>query len=145
MVDRVSASIVIGGNLPAIHVPTFIGFVIGEGLSLDWEGEPFRAEHLASGSPLALMAHEVALGRFEPLEDFCVAHGLPYVRWCAGCSSWAAQRAVFTGEGVIRLFPVDGDDGVLIDRATVMELGNVEAIIAYLDAADFEVPLLHIV
>jgi len=91
------------------------------------------------------MAHEVALGRFEPLEDFCVAHGLSYVRWCAGCSSWGAQRAVFTGEGAIRLFPVDGDDGVLIDRAAVMNLGNIEAIIAYLDAADFEVPLLHIV
>ncbi|WP_206240159.1 hypothetical protein [Novosphingobium terrae] len=145
MVDRVSASIAIGGILPAIHVPTFIGLIIDEGLSLDWEGEPFLAEQLSSGSPLPLMAHEVALGRFEPLEDFCVAHSLSYVRWCAGCSSWGAQRAVFTGVGEIRLFPVDADDGVLIDRATVMKFGNIEAIIAYLDSADYGVPPLMIV
>jgi hypothetical protein len=145
MVDRVSASIVIGGNLPAIHLPTFTGLIIDQGLSLEWDGEPFVPSQCTSGSPLALMAEEVAWGRFDALETFCIEQGLAFCRWCAGCHAWGAQRAVFIGQGKVRLFPVDEGDDVLIDRATVMELGNVEAIIAYLDAADFAVPPLLIV
>jgi hypothetical protein len=55
------------------------------------------------------------------------------------------HRAVFTGKGVPCVYAVDTDEVALIDRATIEKLGNVDAILAYLDAADFEVPLLHIV
>jgi hypothetical protein len=145
MVDRVSASIAIGGNLPSTHLTTFTALIVEEGLSLDWDCEPFVPSQCTSGSPLVLMAHEVALGQFDALENFCITQGLPFSRWSAGCRAWGAQRCIFTGEGDLRIFPVDAEDDVLIDRATVMELGSVEAILAYLDAADFAVPPLLIV
>lgn len=145
MVDRVSASIVIGGNLPAIHLSSFTRLILDEGLLLEPDGEPFVAAHCTGGSPLALMADEVAWGEFARLEAFCIEHSLFFVRSCGGCCSWGAQRAVYPGQGEIRFFPVDESDDVLIDRAIVTQLGNVEAIIAYLDSADFAVPPLVIV
>src|SRR3546814_11516427 len=51
------------------------------GLSTEWDGEPFAADQLACGEPVRLMAHEVAWGRLEALEAFCVTHGLPFARW----------------------------------------------------------------
>src|SRR3546814_7565170 len=43
-------------------------------------GEPFDACHRTPGKPLDLYAHEVIGGRFEELEDTCVALKLPFVR-----------------------------------------------------------------
>lgn len=142
MVDRVSASITIGGTLPAIHVPALTRLIGEADLSLEWDGGAFTPSHVVSGSPLALMAQDVAWGEFAALEDFCMLHGLAFSRWSAGCRAWGAQRAVFTGQGELRLFPVDEDDDAMIDRATVIALASVEAILAYLDAADFVVPPL---
>lgn len=145
MVDRVSTSIVIGGTLPTAHVTTFTRLILDQGLSLEWDGEPFHPGQCTTGSPLVLMAHEVPLGQFDALEAFCIEQGLSFTRWCEGCASWGAQRCIFTGQGEMSIFPVDEEDDVLIDRATVMQLGTMEAILAYLDAADFAVPPLVIV
>src|SRR3546814_12490323 len=70
------------------------------GLSTEWDGEPFAADQLACGEPVRLMAHEVAWGRLEALEAFCVTHGLPFARWSgAYAGQWGAERTVFTGSG----------------------------------------------
>src|SRR3546814_3393722 len=97
MADRVSASITIGGALAAGLLPDLLAAIANEGLSTEWDGEPFAADQLACGEPVRLMAHEVAWGRLEALEAFCVTHGLPFARWSgAYAGQWGAERTVFT-------------------------------------------------
>lgn len=85
------------------------------------------------------------MGEFERLEAFCIEHGLVFTRWAEGCSgSWVTTRTVFAGYGEPRSYAASDDDRVLIDRATIERLGSVEAIIAYLDAAECPVPALAI-
>lgn len=81
MADRVSASITIGGTLQRSLLPDLAALVQAEGLSIEWDGEPFILAMFREGVPLELMAHEVAWGRFEHLETWCVEHGLPFARW----------------------------------------------------------------
>ena len=93
MTDRVEASITIGGTLPADLYAAFAEVIAGEGLSIEWDGSPFLPEHRTEGEALTLFAHEVAWGRFEDLEAWCVAHHLPFARWSgAGNGSFGAER-----------------------------------------------------
>ncbi len=145
MADRVSATITIGGSLPADLLLDFAAIINGEGLSTDWDGEDFTTSELISESPLALMAHEVAWGRFEALEAFCASGRLPFVRWSgAYAGQWGAERVVFTGSGVPVSFVADEEDNILIDRGTIDRLGTIEAVRAHFDAADFVVPPLRV-
>ncbi|WP_343611851.1 hypothetical protein [Novosphingobium sp.] len=145
MVDRVSAFITIGGKLSSQHLPEFLDLIAQEDLSLEWDGEPFEVSQFVPGHPLCLMSHEVALGQFTQLEDFCFARSLPFRRWCDGCSSWMPQRAVFDGSGDVVYIDTDGGDRALLGRNTVTELETFESIVAWFDAADFTVPSLEIV
>lgn len=71
------------------------------------------------------MAHEVAWGRFELLEVFCVRNHLPFARWSgAYAGQWGAERTVFTGSGEPRGFASDEDDYILIGRCTVERLDS---------------------
>src|SRR3546814_18287648 len=89
------------------------------------------------------MAHEVACGRFEELEAFCVRNALPCSRWSGAYpGQWGAERVVFTGGGEPRSYAADEDDYILIGRCTAERLGGFAAIIAHFDAADFAVPPL---
>ena len=145
MADRVSASITIGGTLRASQLPAFAEAIANEGLSTEWDGEPFALGDLPEGEPLALMAHEVAWGRFEGLEAFCIAHGLFFARWSgAYACQWGAERTVFTGSGEPQSYAADEDDYILMGRCTAERLGSYAAIIAHFDAADFAVPPLVI-
>ena len=145
LVDRVSASIVIGGALGAEAFLELAGVIADEGLATEWDGEPFDPEHRTAGEPLRLYAHEVAWGRFERLEAWCVEHALPFARWSGAYSGqWGAERVVFTGSGEPTSYAVDEDDDVVIGREAVQRLGSIEAVIAQFDAADFEVPQLTI-
>lgn len=100
MADRVSASIAIGGNLPAARLDSLIEIIALEGLSTDWDGPAFDASQLPDNAALRLYAHEVAWGRFTELEAFCVEHHLPFARWSGSYpGQWGAERVVFTGSG----------------------------------------------
>lgn len=146
MADRVSASITIGGTLPAALLPELLDLIAFEGLSTEWDGEPFDAAELPTDEPLRLMAHEVAWGRFEQLEAFCAEHGLPFARWSgAYAGQWGAERTVFTGSGEPYGYAADEDDYILIGRCTVERLGSIEAVRAHFDAADFAIPPLSII
>lgn len=145
MADRVSATITIGGNLPADQLLELTAIINGEGLSTDWDGEDFTVSQLVPGCTLTLMAHEVAWGRFENLESFCATAHLPFVRWSGAYSEqWGAERVVFTGSGEPASFAADEEDHILVDRATIDRLATIEAVWAYFDAADFTVPPLHV-
>lgn len=145
MADRVSASITIGGALPSALLPDFIALIEQQRLSTEWDGEPFTASDLAGNAALELMAHEVAWGRFEELEAFCVKNALSFSRWSGAYpGQWGAERVVFTGSGEPRSYAADEDDYILIGRCTAERLGNFAAIVAHFDAADFAVPPLVI-
>jgi hypothetical protein len=143
MADRVPASIELGGSLGAADYAELVVAIQAEGLSVEWGGEPFEADHRTEGEMLRLHAFEVAGGAFETLENHCIEKGLPFVRWCGGYGcEWGAERVVFDGEGEPRHYAADEDDQVVIGREEAMQLGSFEAISGYFEAADFKVPPL---
>ena len=145
MADRVSVTIVIGGVLPASQRETLADLIAHEGLSIEWDGPPFDASQFPDDVPLMLHAHEVAWGRVETLEAFCVEQGLAFARWSGSYpGQWDPERVVFTGAGEPQSFGASEDDYVMIGRHTAEALGSYEAIIANFDAADFRVPPLCI-
>ena len=146
MADRVSASIALGGVVTAAQLSELTQLITDEGLSTEWDGEPFEPSQLTPGAPLQLHAHEVAWGMFEELEAWCRKHHVPYVRWSGGYGSkWGAERVVFDGADEPRSYDADENDRIFVDRATVERLGSVEAILAHFDAADFALPALTLV
>lgn len=143
MADRVSASITIGGALPVSLFPDLLAVIASEGLATDWDGSPFTERDLPTDEPLALMAHEVAWGRFEELEAFCQAHALPFARWSGAYSGeWSAERVVFTGVGDAASYIADDEDQILVCQATVDRLGSYDALRDHFAKADFAIPPL---
>ncbi len=145
MADRCQAPITIGGTLPASLLDAFIETIRDEGLSTEWDCTGFDASDLPENDALRLMANEVAWGRFDDLEAFCIVHRLPFARWSGAClGAFDAVRVVFTGGGDLQYYAASDDDNVLIGRHTAETLGSYEAIIANFDAADFLVPPLRL-
>ena len=109
MVDRVSASITIGGIISVSLWQTLSAAIAAEALSTDWDGEPFNDSDIPEGQPLRLYAHEVANGTFKELEPICQAHGVPFVRSSYGFTGqWGPEKVVFTGTGD----PIKGCDAI---------------------------------
>jgi len=145
MADRVSVSITIGGDLAASDRDRFVAIIADEGLSVEWDGPNFDVAQLREDGALTLCAHEVAWGRLDDLEAFCVEQRLPFARWSGGCpGAFDPERAVFNGSGEPRCFGASEDDEVMIGRQTAAALGSFAAIIANFDAADFVVPPLRL-
>ncbi|WP_030540242.1 hypothetical protein [Sphingobium sp. DC-2] len=143
MVDRVSASIEVGGMIGVADYSQLLALIAAEDLSVEWDGEAFAPEHRQEGQSLRLYAHEVAWGRFDALEAKCIELGLAFVRWSGGCSGqWGSERVIFTGKGETACYPVDESDTVMISRPALKQLGSIEAILAWFDAADFDIPPL---
>ena len=141
MADRVSASITLGGGITAAQLTALTQLIQDEGLSTEWDGEPFDPSQLTPGEPLRLYAHEVAWGTFNELEAWAQEHHVPYVRWSGGFGSeWGAERVVFDGSGELVSYDADQSDRIFVDRATVERLGSVEAILAHFDGAEFVLP-----
>ena len=143
MADRVSASIALGGIIAAAQLDELTQRITDEGLSTEWDGEPFEASQLTPGEPLQLYAHEVAWGMFDELEAWCREQYVPYVRWSGGYGGeWAAERVVFDGSGDPRSYDADESDRIFVDCATVERLGSIETILAHFDSAEFALPPL---
>jgi len=141
MVDRVSASITIGGTVSLSLWKSLAAAIAAEALSTDWDGEPFNDSDLTEGQPLRLFAHEVANGTFKELEPICEAHGVPFVRSSYGFTGqWGPEKVVFTGTGDPVIYPCSEDGTAYVDRAKIEALGSLAAVNAYLDEADFGVP-----
>lgn len=143
MADRVSVAVTVGGAVTAAQYRELTALIRLEGLSIEWDGELFEPEHRVDGEPLRLFAHEVAWGRVEQLETWCVTNLIPFARWSGGYpGSWGAERVVFAGAGSPASFIADEEDRILIDRETVERLGSIEALLGHLDAADIAIPPL---
>ena len=145
MSDRVSASISIGGVVPAALHDELFAIIEFEGLCMDWEGTAFTPDQIEHGKPLDLMEHEVPWGIFERLEQFCVNHGLAYRRNSGACpGSFGAERIVFDGRQGPFNYDINDDDVVMLSAATIGQLGSMGAIRAYLKPAEIEIPPLLI-
>ncbi len=153
MADRVSASIIIGGNIAAEHVVALVEAIQDEGLSLEYDGTDFEAHELVSGEPLMLCAHEVAWGTFNILEPFCRKHKLAYSRWYgAYAGAWGSGRVIYRGivetregEEGIDEYDASDDDQILLGEQLARHLGSYEAIIDHFERANFTVPPLEMV
>lgn len=145
MADRVSASITVGGTMNPATYAELADVIASEGLSIEWDGDPFDPDHRTAGEPLRLYAHEVAGGRFEQLEAWCVDRSIPFARWCGGYGGeWNPERLVYSGVGHPQSYDADENDRILIDRGDVERLGSIAALLAHFAAADFAVPPLVI-
>jgi len=143
MAERVPASITIGGMIDAETFAELAEIIAGESLLVEWDGDPFEPHHRAIGEQLRLYAHEVAWGRFEFLESYCITQGLPFIRWSGGNSSlWGPERVVFRGTDEPERYAADEEDDIVLCRSLVRPLGSYAAILAYFDAAEFEPPAL---
>ena len=143
MADRVSVAVTIGGELPAAQYRALTALIQLEGLSIEWHGATFEPGDRAEGEPLRLFAHEVAWGRVEPVEEWCIANNVPFARWSGGYGgSWGPERVVYGGAGGPASFIADEEDRILVDRMTVEQLGSVETVLGHFDAADFVIPPL---
>lgn len=144
MADRVPVSIRIGGSLPPALLARFLDAVTSDGACSDWEGEPISLDDFDNALPLNLVATEVAWGRFEAIEAFCVEHRLVYARWAGGApGAFGPERTVFDGAQV-RTFAASDDDEVVVAASEVRSLGSYEAVLAYLAAAEAEIPAFTI-
>jgi len=146
MADRVSATIRLGGALTRPQLAIFLDLVAEERLSTDWEGAPFSLSEIPDDGPLVLMAHEVVGGDFEQLQTFCIAHGLPFQRWCGAYpGGWESERLVFDGISEPRSYTATDSDLVVISWHEAIELGSAAAIEAWFKSADIAVPALTII
>lgn len=147
MSDRVDATITIGGRVPADRLDDLLDVIEAEHLRPFWE-EPFasRADVLSYLKAGVLGAtfygREVAAGEFEDLQAFCVEVGLTYVLTYDGYGCWwGPARRIWrpgdTGQGVACALNADGGFAcVTADNIRLLELADVEAILAYLGLFD---------
>ena len=143
MADRVSVAVTLGGAITAAQYRELAALIQLEGLSIEWDGAPFEPHDRTEGEPLRLFAHEVAWGRVEQLETWCVDNCVPFARWSGGYpGSWGAERVVYAGAGGPASFVADEEDRILVDRETVERLGSIEALLGHFDAADLAIPPL---
>ena len=107
-------------------------------------GHRVRSDDLDTSVPLYLADHEVAWGRFEAIEVFCVDHGLVFARWAGGApGAFGPERVVFDGTSV-RSFAASDDDEIMLSAETVRGLGSYAAVLSHLAAAEFEIPPLRV-
>ena len=143
MADRASASIMIGGLLPAALVDDFLAAIAADHGFDGWNEIPIDAATLGRGEPLEVCGYDLSGGVFDGLEDFCRKHGLAFVRTSGSCpGAWGPERVVFEGEGDPRHYALYEDDRVVIDRATLAALGSIDAAMAFFAAAEFAPPPL---
>ena len=146
MSDRVSASISIGGVLPAALSDELFALIQLEGLSTEWDGSDFAADQIEQGKPLDLMAYDVPWGIFNELEQFCVSHGLAYQRNSGACpGSFGAERIVFDGKTGPFNYDTNDDNVLIVSRETITNLGSLRAVRAYFKQADIAIPPFEIV
>ncbi len=144
MADRTSVAIRIGGTLSPALLSAFCAAIESDGACTDWEGSAFVLDDLDPTVPLYLADHEVAWGRFEAIEAFCVDHGLVFARWSGGAAgAFGPERVVFDGKSVSSYASSD-DDEILVSADTLRGLGNYPAVMSHIAAAEFVVPALRI-
>ena len=101
MSDRVSATITIGGLVPAARLNDLLDAIEAEDLGPDWDvrfdSRDDILAHLVNGAAGAFFCRlEVASGEFEDLQAACVEIGLSYVLTYGGSGGqWGPGRRIW--------------------------------------------------
>ena len=81
----------IGGKIPRSIIPDLIGAIQAAGLDLDWnDGEPSeetlrqKLEECNGKETLSVNATELSGGNVDPLDQFCVANNIPFMKRVEG-------------------------------------------------------------
>lgn len=144
MADRVPATIRLGGALPRALLPDLLDILSAEALTTE-DGGAFEEDHIPADAAIEFSASEVSWGRFEQLEDFCLEHHLPFVRWCGTYpGGWTAERLVYDGIDEPVSFTATDNDLVVITEQDARALECFEAIEMHFAQANFLVPPLII-
>lgn len=146
MADTCAASIRVGGPLPHGLFPAFLTAVEADRARLDYGGDWFSEEQLPDNEPLKLFSREAIGGSFENLEAFCVAHRLPFIRWCeARTGDWDAERVAYSGEGEpLHFLATDGEE-VAMTAAEIERFKTIDALREFLKSATPELPPFQVV
>jgi hypothetical protein len=140
MADRVSVTIKIGGTVKPPHRDQFLKLIESYALTT-FEDDPFDPAALPLEGPLELAGTEIAWGRLDNLEAFCIEHGLAFARWCDSCpGAWEAERLVFDGTGEPRSYTATTNDVLVITAPEVRSLGSMAAIEAWLTSGEPKLP-----
>ncbi|EQB14895.1 hypothetical protein [Sphingobium lactosutens] len=146
MADRVSAHIMMGGVLVRSRYPEFVQAIGNDNPAIDWDGTPFNPIDIPIDTPLALMDHDVANGRFEEIEHVCRRHGLHYVRWSGGYpGSFPSVRMLYLGHGEPKQVLTTEEDEQVFPIERIRELGSIGAIEAEYQLARMNPPPLVLV
>lgn len=146
MADRASASIIIGGRLPADRLPDLIAVIEADGGFAGWNEHPVDEAACGSGEALEICGYDLAGGVFDEIETFAQARGLAYVRNSGSCSgAFGPERVVFDGVTPPRLYELNEDGAVVIDRRQLRALGRIDAAEAWFASAEFAPPPLLII
>jgi len=91
MSDRFMTEVEIGGKIPRSIIPDLIGAIQAAGLDLDWnDGEPSeealrqKLEECNGKETLSVNATELSGGNVDPLDQFCVANNIPFMKRVEG-------------------------------------------------------------
>lgn len=142
MADRVSASIEIGGALPARLVPELLSAAQADGGCIEWD-TPLDENSIIPGETLEVCAHELPWGRFEHLEQFCMDQGLAYRKRAASCGgSFGAEREIYHGQGETVSYEESEAGYVVIGLDAIRALGSLDKIEHWFEAAEAPVPPL---
>ncbi len=87
MADRFATDVEIGGVIPRSLIPDLINAIQSAGLDLEWnDGTPSEQalrqelEGCDGKATLHVNATELAGGDINPLDEFCVANGIPFTK-----------------------------------------------------------------
>ena len=145
MSDRVSVTIRIGGRLPRELLVQLVDAIDAEGLT-DPLGDIFDPSAIDGAQPLELTANEVAWGRLDILEAFCLDHALPFERWCASYpGGWEAERLVFDGASETRSYTATDNDLIVVTEADLRSFASIEAVRCYVASASIPLAPLTLV
>ena len=157
MADRVSATIRIGGRLPAAGLPELIAIIEEDALGPEWDASFNDPEELATylrdgAEGVSFYDDQVANGEFGRLQAFCVHYRLNYVLTYDGYGGqWSPARRIRRpddeGDGVT--CPLTEDQGeACVSSAQIKALGltTLDEVLQHLERFDLaQVPAFEIV
>ncbi len=138
MADRSPAQITIGGQIPLACIPALLRMITLDHALTLYSDEPVDEDHFMIGSVLELSISQAVGGSAENIEDFCMNHGISFVRNSDGCpGSYDAKRLLFSGNGHPRYYALSEAGEVMLDHFEFQTLGSYEAVEAWFREAEW--------
>lgn len=138
MADRSPAQITIGGQIPLACIPALLRMIALDHALTLYSDEPVDEDHFMIGNVLELSIAQAVGGSAENTEDFCMNHGISFVRNSDGYpGSYDAQRLLFSGNGNPLYYTLSDDGEVVLNPLEFRALGSYEAVEAWFHAAEW--------